>query len=53
MIEKLLSMGTMLIKYNSFLKILRKDSMNSMNIMNPPNPRIKLSKYTSIHMHSH
>ena len=41
------------IKYNASLKILRKDTTNPMNIMDPQNPRKKLSKYTLIYMCSH
>ena len=33
-------------KYSNFLKILRKDNMNPMKLMNPQNPKIKLCTNT-------
>ena len=40
-------------EYSAFPEISRKDKMNPMKLMNPQNPKIKLSKNTLIYMHSH
>ena len=40
-------------KYSAFLKILRKDKMHPMKLMNPWNPKIQLDRNTIIYMCSH